>query len=248
MKKRIKTAIIVGTAAVLAGCMADFPTTSPAIDATAIDESAIRAAVANGAYRYSPQFTPVNRGAYPSTVATGSRINVWVSSSEFAAYGKIDPGVNGSHARLATGGMIIREVLAGDGAVAKLTLMVKGPAGYNSDLGDFWFGVTEPDGTPLAENGATLTGKLTRCFGCHIPRATDDYLFGVPAAAKMPAVTVADLADLGAPVDLATPVVVNPTPMPPRNVCGDFHCGVGESCSACPTDCGRCDDHGNHDG
>jgi hypothetical protein len=173
MKGTLKIAIIAGTAVILAACLSDMPSSSPTTEATALDESAIRAAVANGAYRYSPQFAPVSRGAYASTVAAGARINVWVSSSELAAYGKIDPNVSGSQAGLATGGMIIREVLASDGTVAKLTLMVKGPAGYNPELGDFWFGVTEPDGTPLEENGATLTGKLTQCLGCHIPRATD---------------------------------------------------------------------------
>jgi hypothetical protein len=47
-------------------------------------------------------------------------------------------------------------------------------------LGDWWFGVTDPAGVPITDATGLQVGKLTACHGCHIPRATDDFLFGVP--------------------------------------------------------------------
>jgi len=62
-----------------------------------------------------------------------------------------------------------------------VTLMAKMAAGYDSTLGDWWFGVTDPQGVPLSDANGPQVGRLTDCHSCHIPRATDDYLFGVPA-------------------------------------------------------------------
>ena len=212
--------------------------TSPSnASANALNEDTILAAVAQGAYHYSPQFTPVNHGAYTSAISP-AKINVWVTSADFAAYSAIAPEKTGSGVKLAPGAMIVREVLGADGSPAKLTLMVKGPPGYNPDLGDFWFGVTEPNGTPLQENGAKLTGKLTQCFGCHIPRANDGYLFGVPLSARVAAID----AGTSAPPDAGAP------PTAPRDVCGDFYCGSTESCVTCSVDCGACDDDGGAQG
>jgi len=60
--------------------------------------------------------------------------------------------------------------------------MGKGPAGYDPTLGDWWFGVTDASGAPLSDSSGEEVGRLTDCHSCHIPRATDDYLFGVPLA------------------------------------------------------------------
>jgi hypothetical protein len=150
-----------------------------------MDDAPILASVANDQYRHSAKFVPVSGKSYPSAVAAPSRINVWVTAADYPSYARITPDKSGSGATLAPGAMVIREVLDAKGAVAKLTLMVKGPAGYNPSLGDFWFGVTQPDGTPEIDNGIAKLGKLGDCFGCHTPRASDGFLFGVPMADRL---------------------------------------------------------------
>jgi hypothetical protein len=258
MNGTLETVWLLGAALLTAGCLPAYSGDATNAEAASeMDETAIEASVANGAYRYSPQFAPLNRDAYASAAAPTAKINVWVSASQVTAYAKVDPGKVGTGVKLQPGAMIVREVLAADGSVAKLTLMVKGPPGYNSQLGDYWFAVTEPDGTPIIEKGAKLTGKLTQCFSCHIPRANDDYLFGVPAAARTPSGGTAPLSIPDMATALATPDMTwvpppqpHPTTPPVHvNVCGDFYCYTAtESCATCPSDCGRCPkDDDKHD-
>ena len=147
--------------------------------ALTIDEQRILQSVANGAYRNSPMFAAVSQTAYPSAIAAAT-VNVWVTAADYAAYTRIAPDKSGSGSSLPPGAIVVREVLDANGAVAKVTLMAKGPAGYNPTVGDFWFGVIKPDGTPMVDNGVTQMGKVQACFGCHVPRASDGYLFGVP--------------------------------------------------------------------
>ena len=147
--------------------------------AVTIDEQRILRSVANGAYRNSPMFAAVSQTAYPSAIAAAT-LNVWVTAADYAAYTRIAPDKSGSGSSLPPGAIVVREVLDGSGAVAKVTLMAKGPAGYNPMVGDFWFGVTTPDGAPMVANGVTQMGKVQSCFGCHVGRASDGNLFGVP--------------------------------------------------------------------
>lgn len=93
-------------------------------------------------------------------------------------YAKIRPDEHGSHAQMPVGVLIVREVFDNNQKVARLTVMGKGPAGYDPQLGDWWFAVTDPRGTPAVENGLVQTGKLTACHGCHSPRSQDDFLYG----------------------------------------------------------------------
>jgi hypothetical protein len=227
----------------------------PASSAGDINEALILSTVSNGAYKYSPQFERLNLRPYTSSVAAPAKIGVWCTSSDFADYDQVRPDKSGTHVELSIGATIVREVLGADGRVAKLTLMSKGPPGYNPMLGDYWFGVAKPDGTPIVDNGQKLTGKLTQCYSCHIPRVSDDYLFGVDESAQQP-----DVPDMGAPPDMADPHFPSPPPPPPlppppppppQPVCGDFYCEIqgGENCLNCPVDCGSCegggDDHGS---
>lgn len=126
------------------------------------------------------QLPRINAQAYVSAIGSFD-INVFVSG-DVADYRQIHPETNGSHVKVADGTVIVRAVLDANGAVAKLTVMAKGPPGYDATLGDWWFGVTDPTGMPLVTNGVPQIGRLTDCHTCHAPRASDDFLFGVPPA------------------------------------------------------------------
>ena len=122
----------------------------------------------------------INKMPYPSTVGSFN-INVFVSQKS-KDFQKIHPESTGSRVSLPVGTLIVRQVLDANGQVTKVTLMGKGPAGYDPTLGDWWFGVTDPSGVPLVDDAGPQVGRLTQCHGCHLPRADDDYLFGVPEA------------------------------------------------------------------
>lgn len=128
------------------------------------------------------RFSKIDQAAYASSLGTFN-IDVYISQ-DARDYRRIHPETSGSGVMMPVGTVIVRNVLDDTGAITKITLMGKGPTGYDPTIGDWWFGVTDPAGNPLPEaSGAgPQVGRLTECHGCHIPRATDDYLFGVPQA------------------------------------------------------------------
>ncbi|MCX5741557.1 MAG: hypothetical protein NT062_03555 [Proteobacteria bacterium] len=131
---------------------------------------------------YRVAFERINARAYGSELGPFD-INLFVDDPAHAGdYAKIHPETSGSRVTIAVGTAIVREVLDLDHQVTKLTLMIKGPTGYDPRIGDWWFAVTDPAGMPLPDDrGVPQVGQLTACHGCHLPRASDDYLFGVPA-------------------------------------------------------------------
>lgn len=116
-------------------------------------------------------FRRVNERSYTSTVGAFN-INVYVHGDS-RTYRGIHPETTGT-AMVDIGTVIVREVLDANGQVAKLTMMAKGANGYDGTLGDWWFAEADSQGNP------TKMGRLTECHSCHIPRAAEDYLFGVP--------------------------------------------------------------------
>jgi hypothetical protein len=212
-----------------------------------VDEQAILSSLVD--FRESPAFVPVNQNVYESALGTGAAINVFVAAHAFDSYSQIDADASGSGATVPEDTLLIREVLDKPGGkVTTLTLMYKGPPGYNPDLADFWFGVTDPEGAAIEEDGARKTGRLQECYSCHLSRAEDGYLFGVPASNR-PDVTPPD-----DPPPADEPPAEEP-PAPAEPVCGDFSCVVGENCAICEFDCQACppedeeddDDHGGDD-
>jgi len=187
-------------AALAGGCMSmmGYPSSEPAAGSGTVDEASILASVAGGAYRQGARFEAVSGAPYPSAIAAQTDVDVFVTTADYAMYARISPDQSGSGASLTPGATIVREVLDASGAVSKLTLMVKGPPGYNPTVGDFWFGVTTPDGTPMVTNGVMQMGKVQSCFGCHVPRASDGYLFGVPESDRAGGGASGGGADLGA--------------------------------------------------
>lgn len=160
-----------------------------------VDASAALAAIANQAYTSSPAFTQAS-SLYASTKDPVDIIE-WVSTDAAAAYAQISPDEDAGppNVTLPTGSIIVRAVYAlpdagSDGAVQYLTLLVKGPPGTDQIVGDWWFGVTDPNGNPLPfpEGGPEVGLPMTStCESCHNGRGSgNDYLFGVPAAARTP--------------------------------------------------------------
>jgi hypothetical protein len=169
----LSLAVAVAVAVPAGGCLVPDP--EPLASAE-IDESSLLSMLP--IYDGSPAFTRLNEEPYLTALPSGAALNVWVSSNAFAAYGGIAPETVGSGIEAPEGTMIVREVLDGAGAIETLTLMYKGPQGYNPEVGDYWFGVTDPDGKPIK------MGKLEECYGCHQERAADGYLFGVPRGVR----------------------------------------------------------------
>jgi hypothetical protein len=149
-------------------------------EATDVGSDQVLSSVANGSYETSPDYARATRNPYPSTAAAGSSVDEWVTASAWNEYAKIRPDVTGSGAKVPVGTVIVRAVLNEAGTTTKLTLMAKGPPGYNPAIGDWWFGETDPKGAPLEEDAGVLTGRLSQCYSCHLARSTDDFLFGVP--------------------------------------------------------------------
>jgi hypothetical protein len=125
-------------------------------------------------------FPKINTQAYTSTLGA-FEINVY-ATGDVRRYRDIHPETTGSGVTLAIGTVIVREVLDGSGQISKLTVVGKGPSGYDPTLGDWWFGAADPMGTPLVDGGVLQHGRVEACHSCHIPRANDDYMFGVPKA------------------------------------------------------------------
>ncbi len=164
----------VGVAAVVAAG-ACYP--APPEPGVSVDEQSILSAVRT--FQASSRFVRLNQAAYATSLASGALINVYLSGDGSGAYAAVTPEVEGSGVALPEGTLIVREVL-GAGA-STLTLMYKGAPGYNPELGDYWFGVTDIRGEPVVADGELRLGRLDDCYSCHLERPDDDFLFGVPA-------------------------------------------------------------------
>lgn len=146
-------------------------------DPTIVDEAAILTRVA--AFR-TEGFTRVTTDPAVSQ-HMGQSVHVWVDDGALAAYRAIDPeDASASSDPFDEGTILVKEQLDNAGEVAVLTVMAKVQAGYNPDVGDWWFAQTNPEGVV---NG-TFSGKVGFCIGCHTPEAATDYVFGVPETNK----------------------------------------------------------------
>jgi hypothetical protein len=175
--------------AVLLGVVGCYPAPPDPGAGLGISEDAILGVVRS--MQGSAELAAVNAAAYATALPSGALINVYVSDEGHDWYTAIAPEREGSGSIVPEGTLIVREVLGNDDAVATITLMYKGAPGYNPDLGDYWFGVTDPAGDPVVEDGVPQVGRLEACYGCHLDRPDDDFLFGVPAAQRPPATPAA---------------------------------------------------------
>lgn len=162
----MRIAVVVLACAAITGCISGM---DPALelDETSLDRAAAYQSMAK-----------LNTQPYTSDIGAFT-VNCYVAG-DVDRYRKIHPEQTGTNVTVARGTLIVREVLDASGRVSKLTMMAKGPPGYDPSLGDWWFAVTDPQGVPLVENGAIQLGRLKQCHNCHLDRPRDDFLFGVP--------------------------------------------------------------------
>jgi hypothetical protein len=173
-----RSLVLAFSGCLLGGCLSGIDSPEPG-SATAAEPDAAVSSVTDfdrammEIARSYKSFAKIDRRAYTSTLGAFG-INVFVHG-DVNTYRSIHPESTTTEAmKIDVGTVIVREVLDANGQVAKLTLMAKGPAGYDPTLGDWWFGQADPMGTP------TKMGRLTECHSCHVPRANEDFLFGVP--------------------------------------------------------------------
>ncbi len=126
-------------------------------------------------------FVKVNKAPYASDLETGRVVSMYVSADAAAAYQAVTPETDKGGPEFPVGGMVVRTSSdATSGTLLNLTFMVKHEPGYFPEVGDFAFGVTDPNGTPVDDDGGTpVWGKVEDCAMCHETRASSGFLFGV---------------------------------------------------------------------
>jgi hypothetical protein len=156
--------------------------TLPPVTNVVDDEKQLLGALATGGYR-GWGWVQMNTTPFQSQLAPSAHVTMYVSTDAAAAYEAVtpdNPATTGPE--FPVGGVIVREASDASGAVTLLTAMVKREAGYFPAVGDFFFGVSDPSGNPVTEEGALMWGKLDECASCHEGRAAAGFLFGVAAA------------------------------------------------------------------
>jgi len=63
---------------------------------------------------------------------------------------------------------------------ARLVIMVKMEEGYDSENGDWWYGVYDESGTKMA-----YEGRIPECISCHTMAKETDYLFSRSVLKKL---------------------------------------------------------------
>jgi hypothetical protein len=142
------------TGLLVAGCLPGEQTPGGLVDTTTVLDS-----ISNAAYRTDGTFRLMNPKPYASAVSGVANVNVWVSAADYDDYARIDPEVSGSNANVKPGTTLIREVVDDTGTTDTLTVIVKGPSGYNPVVGDLWFAVTDPLGSPMNQSGYAMMGS-----------------------------------------------------------------------------------------
>ena len=143
-------------------------------------ESTVQSIAQSQSY-LQPSFTRINREPYPTDLSTTDLIDVYVSKNGAVDYWQVDPASTVAIEPLSQSSVIVRVVLDRDWTPKKLTFMIKGPPGYFPGNGDYYYAVTELDGSiSLDDSGLPMAGQLRECAQCHAERSATDFLFGVP--------------------------------------------------------------------
>jgi len=122
----------------------------------------------------------LNAAPVPSIAVPGSSLDLYVSEDGIDHYMQARMDASGSRTALPEGTVILRVVRDGAGKVAKYTVLAQREPGFNPPS-DLWFAVYDTEGK-LARDamGAPVEGAITSCTTCHLSRADDGYVFGMP--------------------------------------------------------------------
>jgi hypothetical protein len=164
---------------ILAACYSEVPNDVPAETRVEFDEVETLARVRE---YMSNRVKRVTTRPFRSEAVDGW-ISLFVSEESVETYLR----VREDKLPLREGALVVREVLDSNLKVTRLTVIAKGPQGYNPEVGDFWFAVTDPAGNVLDKDGTRQAGALPSCAGCHIGKKDQAFLFGIsPAAEESP--------------------------------------------------------------
>jgi len=145
-----------------------------------ISNEAILALLPDQSYRQAG-FRRLNESPFPSIVAPGKDIVLWVTADAYAAYAAVSTERPGSGVHVPTGTTIVREVFNA-GKLETITVMKKLEPGAFALGGDWFYLATDAEGQVRtdAASGAPSIGLSENCGTCHLRRSRDDYLFGIP--------------------------------------------------------------------
>ena len=149
-----------------------------------MDEAGLQLLLAQHAFQ-GDGYSQVGSAGFDSTLEPGAKVTMFVSQPAAAAYAAVSPEseVNTGPA-FPFGGVIVRLPTDSDNHPMGFTVMVKHEAGFFPEAGDFFFGVTDVDGSPVSGADGVEWGALPSCGSCHHTRAAAGFLFGVPQTAR----------------------------------------------------------------
>jgi hypothetical protein len=122
----------------------------------------------------------LNDAPIPSVAVPGSSLDLYVSEDGMNPYMQARMDTTGSRTSLPEGTVILRVVRDGAGKVAKYTALAQRERGFNPPS-DLWFAVYDTEGKLTRDaTGAPVEGAIASCTSCHLSRADDGYVFGMP--------------------------------------------------------------------
>lgn len=134
---------------------------TPTVDEQAIAEQAIN----------FQSLTKINDQPQTSQHGLADTMNLWVDAAAAEDYAGLSLGGTPTFEPQT---ILLKEQLNADATLNSVAVMYKGPSGYSTSTGDWWFGLVNPDGT------VRLGGQPASCVDCHAAVETQDWAWGLP--------------------------------------------------------------------
>jgi hypothetical protein len=122
----------------------------------------------------------LNIAPVPSAAVPGSSLDLYVTELGMDDYMLARMDASGSRTELPEGTVVLRVVRDAAGKVTKYTALAQRERGFNPPS-DLWFAVYDTEGKLARDaTGAPVEGAIASCTTCHLSRAEDGYVFGMP--------------------------------------------------------------------